>query len=69
MRRNQERLFNESTWLETKTAEVRQDLLLVSNELRQVKAELSKSKACVAKRDPVPETQTRIQFEKLGKPV
>lgn len=45
MRRNQERLFNESTWLETKTAEVRQDLLLVTNELRQVKSELAKVKA------------------------
>ena len=65
MRRNQERLFNESTWLETKTTEVgcacpkpamptaapslctqvRQDLLLVSNELRQVKAELAKVRA------------------------
>lgn len=71
MRRNQERLFNESSWLEGKTAEVlfsqavatsppprhsrtltlprspccaqvRQDLVLVSNELRQVKAELGK---------------------------
>ena len=71
MRRNQERLFNESSWLESKTAEVwhpssdnlkavgaaqhnthvpliraqvRQDLLLVSNELRQVKAELGKAR-------------------------
>ena len=71
MRRNQERLFNESSWLESKTTEVggspaaatsplrcpaepsppslarsgtqvRQDLVLVSNELRQVKAELGK---------------------------
>mmetsp|Transcript_23286 Transcript_23286/g.47392 ORF Transcript_23286/g.47392 Transcript_23286/m.47392 type:complete len:182 (+) Transcript_23286:83-628(+) len=49
MRRNQERLFNESFWLETKTAEVRQDLLLVSNELRQVKAELGKCKATATK--------------------
>tara|TARA_B100000795_G_C22640690_1_gene376341 strand:- start:344 stop:814 length:471 start_codon:yes stop_codon:yes gene_type:complete len=69
MRRNQERLFNESSWLESKTTEVRwqpgrrnlttaephlppspcspsqvrQDLVLVSNELRQVKAELGKA--------------------------
>uniref|UniRef100_A0A7S0HT48 Uncharacterized protein n=1 Tax=Phaeocystis antarctica TaxID=33657 RepID=A0A7S0HT48_9EUKA len=49
MRRNQERLFNESSWLESKTTEVRQDLVLVSNELRQVKAELGKCKATATK--------------------
>ena len=40
LNRNVEKLFNESSWLEQKTTEVRQDAQLVAHELRQCKAEV-----------------------------
>ena len=47
LRRNVERLFNETNWLNTKTAEVVQDAQLLSHEIRQCKAELDQARAAL----------------------
>ena len=45
LKRNLERLHNETKWLNDKAAEVKQDTNVISNELRQATSELDKLKA------------------------
>lgn len=69
LQRNHERLFNERTWLDGKSAEVGQDVTLLSNELRQCKAEVDKLKA---ERDAQAETlliareEAKLEISSLG---
>ena len=69
LQRNHERLFNERTWLDGKSAEVGQDVTLLSNELRQCKTEVDKLKA---ERDAQAETlliareEAKLEISSLG---
>ena len=45
LKRNLERLHNETRWLSTKSAEVKQDAHVIEHELRQANGELEKLKA------------------------
>ena len=53
LKRNLERLHNESNWLSTKSDEVRQDAHVVSHELRQATYEVRRASPPVARTGPL----------------
>ena len=65
LKRNLERLHNETTWLTTKGQEVKQDVQVIGHELRQANGELDKIKAARdARRFELSTVEQELKLEK-----